>query len=27
VLEGGRGAAAPLANAKAAREFLRKLGY
>lgn len=27
VLEGGRGAAAPLANAKAGRNFLRKLGY
>jgi inosose dehydratase len=27
VLEGGRGAAAPLANAKAGRDFLRKLGY
>jgi inosose dehydratase len=27
VLEGGRGATAPLANAKAGREFLEKLGY
>jgi inosose dehydratase len=27
VLEGGRGAGAPLANATAGREFLRKLGY
>jgi inosose dehydratase len=27
VLEGGRGAAAPLANAKAGREFLAELGY
>jgi inosose dehydratase len=27
VLEGGRGAGTPLANAKAGREFLRKLGY
>jgi inosose dehydratase len=27
VLEGGRGAATPLANASAARQFLRKLGY
>jgi inosose dehydratase len=27
VLEGGRGAAAPFENAKAAREFLRNLGY
>jgi inosose dehydratase len=27
VLEGGRGAAAPLANAKAGREFLENLGY
>ena len=27
VLEGGRGAAAPFENAKAGREFLRKLGY
>jgi len=27
VLEGGRGAGTPLANARAGREFLRKLGY
>jgi inosose dehydratase len=27
VLEGGRGAGTPLANAKAGREFLRTLGY
>jgi len=27
VLAGGRGAAAPMANAKAGREFLRELGY